>query len=76
MNKIEQDRFYAFSGKIVLLFKLSYIINHPFLIFRIAKVTFYHTIFKKDILWNANLALISKRNTEYQHCFAILSIFR
>jgi MoaA/NifB/PqqE/SkfB family radical SAM enzyme len=70
MSKVKKEGFYAFLNRAISLSKISYIIKKPLLFFRVAKVAFYYAILKKDVPWNANLALISNCNLDCQHCFA------
>jgi MoaA/NifB/PqqE/SkfB family radical SAM enzyme len=72
MSKIKKEGFYAFLNRAIRLSNLSYLIKKPLLLLRITKVAVYYTVFKKDVPWNANLALISNCNLDCQHCFAHL----
>lgn len=70
MSHFKKEGFYAFLNRAMRLSNLSYLIKKPRLLLRIVRVAFYYTVLKKEVPWNANLALISNCNLNCQHCFA------
>ncbi len=70
MSKIDKESLYYFFNRFFSFSNISYIIKKPLLIPKVAKVVFYYAFLKKDVPWNANLALMSKCNLNCRHCFA------
>lgn len=70
MSKIDKEGLLSFLNRAIRLSSVSYLLKKPLLLLRMAKVAFYYTVLKKNVLWKASLSPINDCNLNCQHCFA------